>query len=75
MIFSSKEDGILLKKLKWWISYFKAAGAGAGAGEKNTQSRSKTDRLRNTGPVGKKVEIIPATVHKVNTKLEEHFLP
>ena len=73
MIFSSKADGILLKKLKWWISYFKAAGAGAG--EKNTQSRSNKDRLRNTGPVGKKVEIIPATVHKVNTKLEEHFLP
>ena len=28
---------------------FLGAGAGVGAGEKITRSRSKTDRLRNTG--------------------------
>ena len=28
--------------------FFTGAGTGVGAGEKNTRSRSKTDRLRNT---------------------------
>ena len=39
--------GCLKKKKKWLKAYF-FQGAGAGAGEKNTRSRSKVDRLRNT---------------------------
>ena len=49
-IISSKEHGTgMLYKFFLMVESLLFIGAGAEAGEKNTRSRSKTDRLRNTG--------------------------
>ena len=54
-------------------------GAGAGAGEKNTRSRSKTDRLRNTGCVLYAVMLLQSSLGRelddLVAEVESHIDP
>ena len=66
MFFSSKEVGtdMLFKKLLI-VQRLIFIGAVAGAGEKNTPSRSKTDRLRNTGCNNSYFDALPLGEKKI----------